>query len=169
MDSPDFEMSDLSAAPELKDRIRRNFSSFVPILKGLAWEAESVGLLTIPMDGEPLLGPLEEPPGFFTGLAFQGSGFAYNPGAGLLLAECVADGRTSIDISAFSPSRFDRAESEAYLSTTLTEGQLGLPIRRHGKSHFNPSHGRPLYFGLEAKATSETDSALELVDLLPSQ
>ncbi len=131
VDSPDFEMSDLSAAPELKDRIRRNFSSFLPILKGLAWEAESVGLLTIPMDGEPLLGPLEELPGFFTGLAFQGSGFAYNPGAGLLLAECVADGHSSIDISAFSPSRFDRAESEAYLSTTLTEGQLGLPIRRH--------------------------------------
>ena len=131
VDSPDFQISELSAAPELKDRIRRNFSSFVPVLKGLSWGSESVGLLTIPMDGEPLLGPLEELPGFFTGLAFQGSGFAYNPGAGLLLAEFVADGYTSIDISAFSPSRFDPSESETFLATRLTEGQLGLPIRRH--------------------------------------
>ncbi len=131
VDSPDFQMSDLSASPELKNRIEQNFNSFVPVLKGLSWESESVGLLTIPMDGEPLLGPLEELPGFFTGLAFQGSGFAYNPGAGMLLAEFVADGHTSIDVSAFSPSRFDPAESETYLATRLTEGQLGLPIRRH--------------------------------------
>ena len=131
VDSPDFQMSALSAAPELKDRVRRNFGAFIPVLKGLPWESESVGLLTIPMDGEPLLGPLKELPGFFVGLAFQGSGFAYNPGAGLLLAEFIADGHSSIDISAFSPSRFDPADSETYLATRLTEGQLGLPIRRH--------------------------------------
>jgi len=131
VNSPDFQMSSLSADPELKDRIRKNFNSFVPELKNLRWESESVGLLTIPMDTELLLGSIEELPGFFVGLAFQGSGFAYNPGAGLLLAEWVAEGKTSIDISAFSPSRFDSAESEAYLATRLTEGELGLPIRRH--------------------------------------
>jgi len=83
------------------------------------------------MDTEPLLEPIEELPGLFVGLYFQANGLAYNPRAGLLFAEFVAEGKTSIDIPAFSPSRFDPAESKAYLATRLTESELGLPIRRH--------------------------------------
>ena len=131
VESLDFQMARLSASPGISNRLRHNFAPFIPALERLSWETESVGLLTIPMDEEPLLGPLEELPGLYVGLAFQGSGFAYNPAAGLLLAEFVADGCASLDVSAFSPSRFDPTKVDAYLATRITEGQLNMPIRRH--------------------------------------
>jgi hypothetical protein len=46
-----------------------------------------------------------------------------------LLAELVADGRTSIDVSAFSPDRFDPRETEAYLATSVP--QRAAVRRRH--------------------------------------
>jgi sarcosine oxidase, subunit beta len=81
------------------------------------------------MDGEPILGPVAQLPGFYTGLAFHSGGFAYNPAAGLLLAEFVADGRTSIDVSAFSPDRFDPRDVDEYLATTVP--QQAAVRRRH--------------------------------------
>jgi glycine/D-amino acid oxidase-like deaminating enzyme len=68
-------------------------------------------------------------PGLFLGASFHSGGFSYNPVAGLLLAECVIDGRTSIDISAFSPNRFDDADVEAHLAKTLCQGDM--ENRRH--------------------------------------
>ena len=56
-------------------------------------------------------------------------GFAYNPAVGLLLAEFVADGRTSIDVSAFSPDRFDQREVAEYLAMTIPQSQAVR--RRH--------------------------------------
>ena len=47
----------------------------------------------------------------------------------LLLAEWVADGKTSIDLTAFSPDRFSPARVDAYLSTTHRQ-QDAVP-RRH--------------------------------------
>ncbi|MEZ4616117.1 MAG: hypothetical protein R2867_11535 [Caldilineaceae bacterium] len=68
-------------------------------------------------------------PGLLLGCAFHSGGFAYNPVAGLLLAELVTDGRTSIDISAFSPDRFATAAIADYLRMTVT--QAAAVRRRH--------------------------------------
>ena len=46
-------------------------------------EAEKVGLIAFALDGEPLLGPVAQLPGFYIGCAFHSGGFAYNPAAGL--------------------------------------------------------------------------------------
>jgi glycine/D-amino acid oxidase-like deaminating enzyme len=119
--SADFQMSAVSAAPELKDQIMAGFTPYAPALATTSWEFERVGLLTFSMDGEPILGPIRALPGFYTGLAFHSGGFAYNPAAGQLMAEIVADGRPSIDISAFSPDRFDQREAAAYLSSTVPQ------------------------------------------------
>jgi glycine/D-amino acid oxidase-like deaminating enzyme len=127
--SLDFRLLALTAAPDLKDRIMADFGPYVPALGDTRWEYERVGLLTFSIDGEPILGPVAELPGFFTALAFHSGGFAYNPAAGYLLAEFVADGRTSIDVSAFSPDRFDQRETDAYLATTIPQGQAVR--RRH--------------------------------------
>lgn len=127
--SVDFHMSTVSAAPELKEQALADFQPYAPALAGASWEYERVGLLTFSSDGEPILGPIAQLPGFYTGLAFHSGGFAYNPAAGSLLAELVADGRTSIDISAFSPDRFDPRETEAYLATTVP--QSAAVRRRH--------------------------------------
>ena len=127
--STDFQISTLTVAPELKDELMKNFTPLVPALRNTAWEEERVGLLTFSMDGEPILGPFAQLPGFYAGVAFHSGGFAYNPVAGLLLAEYVADGRISIDVSSFSPNRFKVPEVDSYLATTVA--QKDAVRRRH--------------------------------------
>jgi glycine/D-amino acid oxidase-like deaminating enzyme len=63
------------------------------------------------------------------GTAFHSGGFAYNPVAGLLLAELVTGGSTHIDISAFSPARFSPDATRDYLTRTLA--QKDAIQRRH--------------------------------------
>jgi len=127
--TPEFHQSALTAAPELREQIMADFRPYAPALGTTRWSFERVGLLTFSIDGEPILGPVAQLPGFYTGLAFHSGGFAYNPATGMLLAELVADGRTSIDISAFAPDRFHPREVEAYLATTVP--QKAAVRRRH--------------------------------------
>jgi sarcosine oxidase subunit beta len=126
---PDFHMNELTTASNLKDTIRQNMTPLLPVLAEAEWETEKVGLLTFSMDGEPILGPVAALPGLHVGVAFHSGGFAYNPASGLLLAESVADGKTSIDLSAFAPERFDAAEADAYLAETVI--QANAARRRH--------------------------------------
>jgi len=119
--STDFHLSELSAPADLKETLMQNFIPLLPALKSTSWETEKVGLITYSLDGEPILGPVAELPGFYVGVAFHSGGFAYNPVAGFLLAEFVVDGRTSIDVSTFSPDRFTTKDAESYLSTTVVQ------------------------------------------------
>jgi glycine/D-amino acid oxidase-like deaminating enzyme len=119
--SLDFRMTALSAPSELKETITKDFVSLVPALRETSWETEKVGLIAFSMDGEPILGPVAQIPGLYVGIAFHSGGFAYNPVAGLLLAEFVAEGRTSIDVSTFSPDRFTPHDVDTHLATTLTQ------------------------------------------------
>jgi 4-methylaminobutanoate oxidase (formaldehyde-forming) len=127
--APDFRLPALSAPAELPERIRTTFTPYVPALGTAAWEQASVGLITFAMDGEPVLGPVARLPGLFVGVAFHSGGFAYNPVAGMLLAEFVAAGRTGLDVRAFAPDRFDPVETAAYLAETLA--QKDVVRRRH--------------------------------------
>lgn len=127
--SPGFDMASLSAPAELKQRIKADFTPYVPALGPAAWAIDKVGLLTFAMDGEPILGPLRQIAGLYVGVAFHSGGFAYNPASGMLLAEFVADGRTSVDLAAFAPERFSLAETTAYLAETLE--QKHVVRRRH--------------------------------------
>lgn len=127
--SADFHMSSLTVDAALRDRHQKTFSTLSAALGAATWESEKVGLLTFAMDGEPILGPVRRIPGFYVAVAFHSGGFAYNPVAGFLMAEYVADGKTSIDIRAFSPDRFDTAETAEYNAATLQ--QKNVARRRH--------------------------------------
>jgi 4-methylaminobutanoate oxidase (formaldehyde-forming) len=127
--SPDFHMSELTAPATVQSKLAADITPLVPALGRTRWETEKVGLIAFALDGEPLLGPLAQLPGIYLGCAFHSGGFAYNPAAGLLLAEFVADGRTQIDVSAFSPDRFAPAEVAEYLATTVA--QEAAVRRRH--------------------------------------
>jgi 4-methylaminobutanoate oxidase (formaldehyde-forming) len=129
IDRRDFRLDELATPPELKALIRENFGGYAPAIAAAAWATDSVGLISFAIDGEPILGPVARVPGLFVGVAFHSGGFAYNPVAGKLLAEFVADGRTSIDVTAFAPDRFDDAETDAYLAETLA--QKHVVRRRH--------------------------------------
>ena len=121
--APDFHLSSLAAPDGLAEEAWAGFVDYAPALASTGWEEERVGLITFSMDGEPVLGPVAGYPGLFVGTAFHSGGFAYNPVVGMLLAEYVADGRTSIDVSAFSPDRFDLDAGRAYLASTVPQSQ----------------------------------------------
>lgn len=125
--APDFHMSVLSAPDEVKTLLTTSLTPLVPRLAQTTWATEKVGLIAFSVDGEPMVGPVDGFPGLYLGCAFHSGGFAYNPVAGLLLAEFVADGRTQIDVSAFSPNRFTTAAVNEYLAMTVTQAHA---IRR---------------------------------------
>ena len=125
----DFRLSSLTVNPELTATLRQNLSGLLPAVKGSIWETERVGLLTFSSDGEPILGPVEKLPGLYVAVAFHSGGFAYNPVAGMLLAEFVAEGRTSIDVGAFSLSRFQPEDVDEFLASTIA--QKDVEQRRH--------------------------------------
>ena len=125
----DFRMTSLTVAPELKAMLKRDLATLVPSIDGVEWDSQRVGLITFSSDGEPILGPVARLPGLFVAAAFHSGGFAYNPVAGMLLAEYVADGATSIDVGTFSPDRFDQHEVEAYLTADVQ--QRDAVRRRH--------------------------------------
>jgi sarcosine oxidase subunit beta len=127
--SPDFHMSALTVPATVSAKLAADLLPLAPRLGQTHWETEKVGLIAFALDGEPLLGPVAQLPGLYLGCAFHSGGFAYNPAAGLLLAELVADGRTQIDISAFAPDRFAPTEVADYLATTVA--QEAAVRRRH--------------------------------------
>ena len=120
---------ELSTPTTVRDDAAERLAELVPALKNTEWKSEHVGLLGYSMDHEPIMGPVDRWPGLFVGASFHSGGFSYNPVAGLLLAECVVDGQTSIDISAFSPHRFQDADIEAHLAKTFR--QSDVEGRRH--------------------------------------
>ncbi len=127
--SPAFHLSALTVPSTVQEKLAADLTPLVPALGRTRWESEKVGLIAFALDGEPLLGPLAQLPGLYVGCAFHSGGFAYNPAAGLLLAEFVADGRTQIDVSAFAPERFAPGEVADYLAATVV--QDGAVRRRH--------------------------------------
>ena len=129
----DFQMSTISAPPGLGDVAKANLLPLVPRTGQSDWEIEKAGLLSFSLDGEPVLGPVKRFPGLYVGVAFHSGGFAYNPASGVLLAQCVAEGRPQIDIEDFSPDRFDSEDTDAYNRTLITHGEYSMsgPSRRH--------------------------------------
>ena len=128
-----FRMSTISPPQGLSDTAKTQLLPLVPNMIDSNWDIEKAGLLSFSLDGEPILGPVEQFPGLYVGVAFHSGGFAYNPAAGFLLAECIAIKKPSIDIKAFSPDRFNAVETETYLKTRITQSEIFTPgqSRRH--------------------------------------
>ena len=101
--SLDYRMTDLTTPEGYGEQLRRNMMPLLPCLSETQWESEKVGLLSFSMDGEPILGSIADMSDLYIGASFHSGGFAYNPVAGLLLAELAMDGQTELDIEAFSP------------------------------------------------------------------
>jgi glycine/D-amino acid oxidase-like deaminating enzyme len=118
-----YSMESVVAPAFAKGALTRDVTPLLPRLAQTQWEFEKAGLICYSVDGEPILGPTPSYPNLFMGCAFHSGGFAYSPAAGLLLAELVADGRTQIDISAFSPARFTMSATQEYLGTDSIAGE----------------------------------------------
>jgi sarcosine oxidase subunit beta len=124
-----FRLDQLTDGADVLPSVVARFADFVPGITDVQWESKRVGLIQFSMDGEPILGPFGDIENLFVGLCFHSGGFSYNPASGCYLAEFVAHGKTSIDLSAFSPDRFAAAETAAYLESTVP--QRNAARRRH--------------------------------------
>ena len=94
----DWELTNLEAAAER-----------MPLLENAGIANHWAGLYEITPDSHPILGGVEEVAGFFCIAGFSGHGFMHGPGAGLLLAEEIIEGRArTLDISCLHLNRFKR-------------------------------------------------------------
>jgi sarcosine oxidase subunit beta len=66
------------------------------------------GIYDMTPDSRPLLGEIPDIAGLLVCAGFSGMGFKISPAVGLVMSELLLDGagKTTVDISAFRPSRF---------------------------------------------------------------
>jgi glycine/D-amino acid oxidase-like deaminating enzyme len=77
----------------------------VPALRDTTIREHRGGLFTMTADGNFLAGPVADIHGLWSLTGCNGSGFSFSPALGQVMAEWIADGEPSIDLSEFSPSR----------------------------------------------------------------
>lgn len=78
----------------------------LPILEEAEIHRGWAGLYELTPDNNPILGPVPGLDGFYVCGGHSGHGFMHGPVTAKLVAELILTGRTSIDITAFSPARF---------------------------------------------------------------
>lgn len=79
---------------------------FFPALKDVSIIRCFSGFRPYTPDGLSMMGEVRTLPGFYMAAGHEGDGIALSPVTGRLMAELIADGKTSYDITPFSPNRF---------------------------------------------------------------
>ena len=92
--------------PENIARKLKRVGQLVPEMKGLRLTRTWGGYVDMTPDFLPIIGPVKDIEGFYLATGFSGHGFAAGPIVGKLMADLIVDGRTSVDINSFRPSRF---------------------------------------------------------------
>ncbi|MFK7958464.1 MAG: NAD(P)/FAD-dependent oxidoreductase [Lysobacterales bacterium] len=94
--------------PDLElDAIRGNLRTacdVVPLVKSLRLLRSWTGMTAITADQLPVLGEVNQAPGFY--VAAGGSGFTYGPTYAKLLSEQILTGKPSFPLDPYSPARF---------------------------------------------------------------
>jgi glycine/D-amino acid oxidase-like deaminating enzyme len=83
----------------------REFHRLFPALGTLGLERTWAGFIELTPDLLPVLGSVARPHGLYLAVGAS-HGFSMGPVIGRLLAEAILDGRPSLDLSPFRPSRF---------------------------------------------------------------
>jgi sarcosine oxidase subunit beta len=81
-----------------------------PALERVGVRTAWAGLYESTPDHQAILGPVREVEGFWCACGFSGHGFMQAPAVGPVLAQLLLDGRSEVDVSAFSHDRFARGE-----------------------------------------------------------
>ncbi len=102
--SSDFEVPlDWSKLEETVEKAIRR----VPVLAQARVANGWAGLRPLTPDDHAILGELPSVRGCYVAVGFGGHGFQHSPPTGRHMAELLVEGRSSIDLSLFSPARFD--------------------------------------------------------------
>jgi heterotetrameric sarcosine oxidase beta subunit len=82
-----------------------------PSLSSLKIQRQWAGLYDLSPDHAPIVGPVDEAPGFFLASGFMGHGFMMAPAVGRRLARAIATGETPEPFGAWAHSRLKRGTS----------------------------------------------------------
>jgi sarcosine oxidase subunit beta len=102
-DKPGF---DDSVNPDFMPAVVERALARFPILERTSIKTGWAGLYEDTPDKHPILGKVDGIEGFINAAGFSGHGIMHAPATGELIAELIVDGKTSLDISALSASRF---------------------------------------------------------------
>jgi sarcosine oxidase subunit beta len=92
------------------ERIVEAAAHRAPALERATVKTAWAGLYETTPDHQAILGPVRGVEGFWCGCGFSGHGFMQAPAVGLVLAQLLLEGRSEVDVSAFSHDRFARGE-----------------------------------------------------------
>lgn len=92
------------------ERMAKNLQALLPPVANLRVVRQWAGLYDRSPDAQPILGEFPSVEGFFNANGFSGHGFMVAPVVGVLMAELITSGTTSIDISKLDVGRFARGE-----------------------------------------------------------
>ena len=126
MRGPNFDVSELDPHPDALPFIKENLVKRTTLLECAEWDYHTVGLISLAHDVKPVIGPVPGIDGLYIGAHFHSGGFAYNPVSGLLIAQHVVDGDTSIDTEMYSPARFGNIDTNTFLSTPIMHSKMGM-------------------------------------------
>ena len=126
MRGPDFDVSELEPHPDALPFLKENLVRRLPMMEGAEWDYHTVGLISLAHDVKPVIGPVPGVDGLFVGAHFHSGGFAYSPVSGLLIAEHVVDGGTSIDSEMYSPARFGHVDTDTFLAAPIMHDEMGV-------------------------------------------
>jgi len=98
----------LDPAPDARclDTALARFHALFPGYAGLGVQETWAGMIEVTPDALPVLGEVPGLSGLVVATGFSGHGFGMGPIAGRLTAELIAEGRTSLDLSAFRFGRY---------------------------------------------------------------
>lgn len=100
----------IEASWQFLQEMAEKITWLLPPLKNIRVVRQWAGLYNMTPDATPILGPVEEVPGFFLAAGFSGHGFMLAPAVGLLVAESILGQKTDIPIEAMNLARFARGE-----------------------------------------------------------
>jgi sarcosine oxidase subunit beta len=109
-----FGMSDREEGPTFDTEVNWTFLQKVfeeaarrtPALASAGVKTAWAGLYETTPDHQAILGPANEPEGFWCATGFSGHGFMQAPAAALLLTQLLLDQHSEIDLSPFALTRF---------------------------------------------------------------
>jgi sarcosine oxidase subunit beta len=111
-------MADPNDAPGYRDTVNWDFVptlveralARLPLLERAGIRSGWAGMYEDTPDKHPILGRVEGVDGAIVAAGFSGHGLMHAPATGELIAELIADGRTSLDIAPLALSRFARGD-----------------------------------------------------------
>ncbi len=101
----------IKSSLEFLERFTSVVVRYIPIMRKVKVMRQWAGLYDVTPDARPILGPVEELPGFIQAHGYSGHGFMIHPMVTKLLAEYIIDGKTSIDIEPLNLRRYTSGET----------------------------------------------------------